>query len=221
MINLIPSEHKNRYRASSRFYKVIAIYAFSVAIIGVCLVGLYFYNTLGKSKLADKQNQLDSLVAQTKQAGSITIQAALIEDRVAAAKQYQEKEQWEVVLKTIGDMTPTNIQMTSLKVTVDSTKAATTVILGGTSPDRRSVVLYNDKLASETSFLSPTIQSLSANTDNTIFTFGIQFTYKSKVTAAAGTTADAGGFLWESPAGAAPADGQAAASGGRHSARWL
>ncbi|HUD20739.1 MAG TPA: PilN domain-containing protein [Candidatus Saccharimonadales bacterium] len=184
MINLLPSEKKNHYQLTSRVYFIISIYIASIALIGLILAGMFGYNLMSQSKITNKQSQLDALNSQAKQSNDIVAQAAFVEDRLKSASQYQDKEKWDEVVGAIASATPTTIQLTDLKVAADATnKSLITVTLAGVSPDRRNVVLYEEKLALNQSFVGPTIQSLAqvAGTTSQQFSFSIQFTYQGAV----------------------------------------
>lgn len=181
MINLLPPEIKNRYKVRSKVFGVATIYIIVLAIIGAGLAGVFFFNLLDQSIISNKESDLSALQNQTKQNDSLTTQAAFVESRVSAASQYQESVLWDETMTKIANFTPTNVQLSSIKIGIDSTKKIATVSMSGSSPDRRSIILFKDKLATEKTYLSPVIQSMSESsaTDGE-YTFGITFTIKTK-----------------------------------------
>lgn len=179
MINLLPSEIKNHYKVNSKIFGITVIYLLILAGIGVGLAAIFSLNLIDKSTISERESKLSGLQSQTKQNDTLTTQAAFVESRVSSASQYLEKNQWDQVTNLIASSTPTNVQLTSMKIAIDATKQTTAVTIAGNSPDRRSVVLFKDKLSAQQGFSSPVIQSLSDSKDgNGIFTFGIQFVYK-------------------------------------------
>lgn len=180
MINLIPSEIKSNQRASSRVYSLSVLYV--VVIAGLILSAMAFstLNLVMSSKNSETQNEIDTLISQQKKEGDISVKAAFIEERVKLASQYRESRAWDSVLQTIADATPTGIQLTSLKIAGDATKG-TSVTLAGLSVDRRSTVLFKDKLTENENFLGPVIQSIaSGSADSGGFSFTILLTLKDK-----------------------------------------
>lgn len=175
MLNLIPPEIKEDQHAASKVYSFVSLYIIITTILILSAVGLSTLNFVKSAQNASIQGDIDNYVAQQKKQGDVSSKAAFISDRLKIASQYKETVAWDQVLQKIADNTPTGVQLSSIKIAPDATKALT-VSLGGTSSDRRTPILFNDRLSKVTQFLSPTLQSIGdGGTDGKTFTFSIAF----------------------------------------------
>lgn len=175
MLNLLPKEVKEKYNASTKAYSISVIYLIVVAILGLGAAGLATFNYMQQVDISNKQGDLQSLVSQQQKSSDITKQAAFLEDRLAASTKYQEKADWSPVLGTIASDIPTDVQLTSLKLT-DSSNFE----LAGQTTNELSAILLKQRLASEKNFNNVTMTALTETKGDKglVYTFNITFGVK-------------------------------------------
>ena len=174
MINLVPPEIKLQKGLKSLVYVVTLTYIVLASVLVLGLAGLATYNYTQKIALGSQQAELDRLEATKNQDKTILGQAAFIQSRVKNAATYQSSSDWNKVLTAIAESTPTNTRLTSVKITSDAAKSPT-IAISGESTDRRSIILFKDKLAITKPFGGATITGLtkSATKDSDSYTFSI------------------------------------------------
>lgn len=155
MLNLLPQKIKERHHVSSKLYTLGLVYFVLLVLLGLGAIGLATYNLTAAASLGQKQTEIDVLNAQKKKQTDITAKAAFIEDRLNAVGTYQEKVEWEKIIQQVADATPTDVQLTALKLT------ATGIDVSGRTTNRRAIVLFSERLSTQSSLSSTNIQSIS------------------------------------------------------------
>ncbi|MEK7202418.1 MAG: PilN domain-containing protein [Patescibacteria group bacterium] len=174
MINLVPPEIKKRKGVRSLTYVVTLCYIVLTAVLLLGLAGLATYNYTQKIALGSQQAELDRLIAEKNQHKTILSQAALIQNRVKSAAGYQSAYDWNQILTAVASSTPTNVSLTSIKISSDQSKPPT-VAITGTTVERRSIILLKDKLALTKPFSGTSISSITESTadNNKTYTFSM------------------------------------------------
>jgi Tfp pilus assembly protein PilN len=185
MINLLPPEHKQKEAIYSRLYALVGVYVLVVFLLGLGAAGLAGYNLTTGTTINDRQQKVDALAGQRAAHKSETTKAAFIEDRIKQAATYTETRQWETVLDAVAATVPSEIQLTSIKATTSTTKAVSLVLAGQTT-DRRAIVLFRQKLASDKKFTGASLQTITDATVNS--KSGFTFTIECAVAATTGGT---------------------------------
>lgn len=175
MLNLLPAEYKNRFRAQSAVYGLSLTYFIIAVVVVLGAAVLATLNLTQTVRNSDIQGQIDELKNQKQRSREIALQASFLEDRLAQAATYQETSRWDKVLDQVANVTPTDVRLTSLKVDINTTKGGTLNIAGETA-DRRSIVLFKDKLISQKELTGVILQSITETkaTSGKMFTFTIQ-----------------------------------------------
>jgi len=185
MINLAPASVKDRYRAYSLAYTVTVIYVIVIAALSLGALVLGTRILTLNAGLDDKQNTLAKYDSDKKKNQELLLQAGLIEDRLKSSAQYQETRHWETIIHQIADLTPTDIQLTNLKTTIETGKPINLTLTGKTS-DQRSIILLRDQLKSLTFINTSTIQTIAEakaeSGSGKTYTFTIITTIKNDVT---------------------------------------
>lgn len=181
MINLVPPEIKQRKGLKSLVYVVTLSYFVISLVLVLGLAGLATYNYTQKIYLSSQQAELDRLAAEKNKDKSILSQAAFVQSRVKGATTYQSSNDWNQVLVSIAQSTPTNTRLTSVRIASADNKSPT-VTISGESTDRRSVILFKDKLLITKPFSGAGITSLTESTSETnkTYTFSISVTVGKK-----------------------------------------
>lgn len=148
MLNLLPSEIKDRYRDKSRVYSLALAYIMLLVLTGLSAAGLATWNYIQQANISNKQGQMDQLRSEKQSKNELTIKAAFVEDRVKSVSQFRENQEWEAILDNVAAATPIGVQLDSMKVSIAKAVNSTTITLGGATTDRRTIVLFRDKLAS-------------------------------------------------------------------------
>lgn len=181
MINLIPPEIKQLKGLKSVIYVATLSYFILASILVLGLAGLATYTYTQKIALGDQRAELDRLTAEKDKVKPLLSEAAFVQNRVKSAATYKSGSDWNIVLDSIARSTPTNTRLTSIKLTGDESKPPT-VTIGGESVDRRSIILFKDKLALTKPFTSASLTALneSATKDTKAFTFSISVSITKK-----------------------------------------
>ena len=174
MINLIPPEIKKRQGVRSLTYVLTLVYAVLTSALLLSLAGLVTYNYTQKIALGSQQAQLDSLVAEKNKNKTLLSQTAFIQNRVKSAALYQSAYDWNQVLTAIGQSTPTDSRLTSIKISSVEDKPPT-ININGEAAERRSIILFKDKLVTTKPFTGAIITNISetTNQDKKTYTFFI------------------------------------------------
>ena len=170
MINLVPPEIKQGKGLKSLVYAVSLVYFVLAAVLLLALAGLATYNYTQKIALSGQQTELDRLTAAKNKDKTLQNQAAFIQNRVKNATSYQSSYDWNQVLAAIAQSTPTSTRLTSIKVAADADKPPTVTMTGETG-ERRSIVLFKDKLALTKPFSGASISSITESTTDNIKTY--------------------------------------------------
>lgn len=181
MINLVPPEIKQGKGLKSLVYAVSLVYFVLAAVLVLGLAGLATYNYTKKIALFDQQAELERLASEKNKDKTLQNQAAFIQNRVKNAVSYQSSYDWNQVLTSIAQSTPTNTRLTSIKVASVENKPPT-IAVSGESADRRSVILFKDKLAATKPFdgVGITVLTESATETKKTYTFAISINISKK-----------------------------------------
>ncbi|MEX0594720.1 MAG: PilN domain-containing protein [Patescibacteria group bacterium] len=179
MLNLIPPEIKQRHKTRSKLYSITVIYIVIAALFILGPIALATYQFVQNSQITDKLSEIDSINAQIGQSKDVSDKLAFIESRVSGATSYQEQRSWDGYLKTIASSTPTTVQLTS--ITLDDGKIAAPMFkVAGKSSNRRSIVLFKDKLTTNELISAAVFENLSesSNESGKVFLFSLAITFK-------------------------------------------
>lgn len=163
MINLVPPEIKKLKGVRSLGYVLTLGYIVVTAALLLGLAGLATYNYTQKTALGSQQTELDRLTAGKNQHKALLSQAAFIQNRVKSAASYKGAYDWNQVLTAVASSTPTNIRLTSIKISSEDGKPLT-IAIGGETGERRSIILFKDKLALTKPFSGASISSITEST---------------------------------------------------------
>jgi len=178
MINLLPPERKENHRVYSLAYVIALFYIIAGVAIFLGAAGLATYNLTVSASNASKEERLQALEEEKTKNSEISNQASFIEDRLKSQKTYQENTSWSQMLTAIAASTPTNITLNSLKAQVDPVTKVTSITLAGSSTNRRSVLLFKDKLSANEAVSAAVIDSIDevGEGNNQSFSFSIELT---------------------------------------------
>ena len=181
MINLVPPEIKQRKGLKSLVYVVTLAYIVISSALVLGLAGLATYNYTQKIYLGSQQAEIERLAADKNKDKTLLSQAAFVQNRVKNAATYRSSYDWNLVLNAIAESTPSNTHLTSIKISSDATKPPT-ITLSGESTDRRSIILFKDKLATNKLIASAGITTLTESTSETnkTYTFSISVSIAKK-----------------------------------------
>lgn len=179
MLNLLPPELKEQRRTKSMLYSTAVIYVLIAVVVGLIVAGLATWGFVQQSEISSLQTEIQGLSNQRKAKESIISTASFIEDRLKAAPTLQEKRKWELILDEIARATPTDIILTSIRVATSQADQSIDISVSGTTTDRRSIVLFRDKLESASTVTKTTILSLSDASTETKkeYSFSLSATY--------------------------------------------
>lgn len=170
MLNLLPSEIKQKYQATSKAYGISGFYVLILVIIGLAATALGTYNYTRQLEINQKQSQLDALNSTQLKNETLASQAAFIQDRLAASASYQDATHWEDVVNAVAADTPTTVQLTDIKLTTTPT---TSLAISGHAGDARSPILFEQKLNQDKNFSGAQLTSLTQSDSNktVVYTF--------------------------------------------------
>ncbi len=179
MLSLLPPELKEARRTRSALINVAVIYLIVIALVGLAIAGLMTWGFMQQSDISDRRSQIEQLTSQRRAKNEIVTKASFVEDRLRAATTAQEKYRWEAILNEIASATPTDTVLTSTRVATTAQGASIDIAISGSTFDRRSIVLYRDKLEASDAITKATILSLSESiVDNRkVFSFSLSATY--------------------------------------------
>lgn len=182
MLNLLPPEIKRQRRQKSQFYATIFGSILVIAVTGLSLLALFTWSVVQQATIAENQSKIDQLSGTKKTKEAIIAQAALVEDRLKNGAGFQEKRQWEMIFNEVASATPADTVLTGIDVTSTADTGKIVLSIAGSSADRRSIVLFRDKLEASAKVSATAIQSLSETiTDTTkTFTFTLVAEYQEK-----------------------------------------
>ncbi len=179
MLNLLPPEIKQGRQVKSLLFNTIIVYVVIGAVIALVTGGLATWSFLQESEIGGKQSQIEQLSSQRRSKEELVSKASFIEDRVKSAGSLQEKRRWENILSDIASATPTDTALTTVRVATSTQPGNIDLTIGGTTTDRRSIVLYRDKLEAA-EFISKTAILTLAESEiegKKQFTFGLSAIY--------------------------------------------
>lgn len=176
MINLLPPERKVAGHFYSRIYALSTVYLVVIVLLGLGAAGLATYNLTTGTTINEKQQTATELIAERNAHKKETVTAAFIEDRMKLASKYQDGQDWPNLLDQFDATVPTDVQLTSVKLASDASKAVNFSV-AGTTTDRRSIILFRQKIAGNPTFGSATLQNITDTKvgDKKAFAFTIQF----------------------------------------------
>jgi len=181
MINLSPPEIKQRKGLKSLVYVVTMAYFVIASLLVLGLAGLATYNFTQKIALDNQKAELDRLTEVKNKDKALISQAAFIQNRVKNVANYRSTYDWNQVLSSLAQSTPTNTQLTSVKISGDASKPPI-INITGSSADRRSIILFKDKLAITSPFTGASITAMAepASDETKSFTFSISVSVAKK-----------------------------------------
>lgn len=180
MLNLLPPEVKQSRRTTSLLYTTIVVYILIMAAVALGIGGLFAWTFVQQGEMSDKQAQIQQLTTQRNAKKELVTAASFIEDRLKSASSLQESRQWEKILADIAAATPTDTKLTGTRLAIQKDNPQIIELtLGGQTTDRRSIVLFRDKLEASEAISKTTILSLSESQADggRIFTFSLSASY--------------------------------------------
>lgn len=180
MLNLLPPEIKSRHKTRSRLYALTVAYIIIAAVFILGSVAGATYKLIQDSQVANYESEISQVKGQIGQHKDVSDKLAFLESRLNAAAQFQEKTSWSELINHIAAATPGPVILNSLRL--ESTAKVPTFVLSGESADRRSAILFHDKLSADASIASVAFESLaeSVTADSKIFTFTMRIAFKAQ-----------------------------------------
>lgn len=170
MLNLLPPEIKSRHKVRSKLYSLTVIYIFIAAVFVLGPIALGTYNFVQNSQISDYDSQIEQIKSQIGQSKGLNDKLSFLEDRSKSAGSYQEQRSYTTYLSAIASSTPAPVLVTTIQLE-DGAIATPVFIVKGTSADRRSVILFKDKISQTTDVTSAAFDSLTEATEGTTKTF--------------------------------------------------
>lgn len=179
MLNLLPPEIKSRHKVRSRLYSVTVFYIIITAIFVLGPIAAITYNFVQSSKVADIESEISQIKSQIGTSQDINNKLSFVESRIVGVTQFKEQRDWNDYLAAISSATPAPVIVTSISLENES-EAGPTFAVVGKSGDRRSIVLYRDKLLdnkliSQTTFTALT-ELIESGSKSFAFSLSIVFT---------------------------------------------
>jgi len=177
MINLLPPEIKSRYKVRSKLYSISVAYIIIASIFILGPIALATYNFIQDSQIAGIDSQIEQLKAQIGKSKDINTQLAFVENRTNSAAQYQEQKDWPDYFDHISAALPAPVTLSNIAL-VSGQK--TTFSVAGKSDDRRSIILYRDKLIDDEDIESAEFTNLKETIQQEVkvFDFSINIIFK-------------------------------------------
>lgn len=179
MLNLLPPELKEQRRVKSLLYSTILGYIITAVAVGLGIAGFATWGFVQQSEIGNKEATIQQLASQRKSKESIITKASFIEDRLSASASLIEKRRWEIILNDIATATPTDTTLTGIRVANATAGSTVDLSLSGKTTDRRSIVLFRDKLEGVEAISKTAILSLAEEEvdGKKIFSFSLSATY--------------------------------------------
>jgi Tfp pilus assembly protein PilN len=179
MLNLLPPEIKEERTVKSRLYGLILGYITTAVVVGLGLAGLATWGFIQQSQIGQLESDIQQLASQRHSKEELINKASFVEDRLKTATTLQEKRKWEEVLNEIASATPTDTKLNSIHIANAQGGKAVDLAISGASSDRRSIVLFRDKLEEASKITKTTILSLSEGLTNgqKVFNFSLSAVY--------------------------------------------
>lgn len=160
MLNLLPPEIKSRHRTRSRLYSITVFYIIVAAIFVLGPIAAITYNFVQSSNVADIESEISQIKSQIGKSQDINNKLAFIENRVSGVTQFKEQKDWNDYLKAISSTIPSPVIVSSIKLE-SGPEAGPTFTVIGNSGDRRSIILYRDKLLEDKTITQVTFTTLT------------------------------------------------------------
>jgi len=177
MLNLLPPEIKSRHKVRSKLYGVTVAYIFIAALFVLGPIALGTYNYIQNSQISDYDSQISQIKTQIGQSKGLNDKLSFLEDRAQSATQYQEQRSYTSYLSTIASSTPSPVLVTGVQLE-DGTVATPVFTVKGTSTDRRSIILFKDKISQSTDVTGAVFDALTEILEES----GKSFSFSMKVT---------------------------------------
>ncbi len=156
-------------------------YAATIIAITLGAVAITTFSYVAQINLDDQQAQLDALTVQEQKYSGLAEKASFIDGRIEQSGKYRSGTNWDTVLGDIAASTPQDTVLTTVSITSDASKGAV-ITVSGTTPTRRSIVLFQDKLATAPTFAAASIASVTEGetAGSKSYSFSISLTLKAK-----------------------------------------
>jgi Tfp pilus assembly protein PilN len=179
MLNLLPEETRQRRAVRSSLYSLASTYVAVIAVLVLGALALKTWTYVQQIEINSLRGQVEELGGRKSSSDEIIAKAAFVEDRLRSAKQFEETHQWEEALNAIATATPTDTVLIDVTLGLIETDSKIAVTLGGVTTDRRSIVLFRDKLAQSPNFSQSAIRSIaeSSEGEEKRFAFSLETTY--------------------------------------------
>lgn len=160
MINLVPSAVKRRQGVKSLVYVVLTVYFVLGAVVILGLAALKTYALINRTSLESQQSELNKIDSEMIRSKELTTKAAFVEQRLNSAAKYRTATDPSEILQAIATATPINSKLTIINITSPPDKGPT-VTVSGFATERRSIVLFKDKLSATEPLANATISALN------------------------------------------------------------
>jgi hypothetical protein len=179
MLNLLPPEIKEQRRVKSLLYSLTLGYIAVAVVIGLGLAGFATWGFVQQGEIGNRESTIQQLAGQRKSKEQIIAKASFVEDRLTASSTLVEKRKWEEILNLIATATPSDTTLGGIRVANTPTGQTVDLSVSGKTSDRRSIVLFRDKLEAEDTVTKTTILSLSEEEANgqKLFSFALSAVY--------------------------------------------
>ena len=170
MLNLLPPEIKSRHKVRSRLYSITVFYIIIAAIFVLGPIATITYNFIQSSQVADIESEIAQIKSQIGKSNEINNKLSFIESRISAVSQFQEQKDWNDYLAVISSATPAPVLVSAIGLE-PQTENSPIITVSGKSGDRRSVILFRDKLMEDKFVSLATFTVLTELLDKGVKTF--------------------------------------------------
>lgn len=179
MLNLLPPELKEQRRVKSLLYSTVLSYIVIAVVVGLGIAGIATWGFVQQGEIGNRESTIQQLASQRKSKESIISKASFVEDRLQASSGLIEKRQWEKILNEIATATPSDTTLSGIRVANTTTGQTVDLSISGKTTDRRSIVLFRDKLEGVEAITKTTILSLAEEEADgkKIFSFALSAVY--------------------------------------------
>ncbi len=161
MLNLLPPELKEQRRVKSLLYSSALTYVFIAVVVGLGIAGFATWGFVQQSEIGNRESTIQQLANQRKSKEDIIAKASFVEDRLLASSSLIEKRKWEEILNEIATATPSDTKLSGIRVGNTTNAQSVDISISGKTTDRRSIVLFRDKLEGVEAITKSTILTLA------------------------------------------------------------
>jgi Tfp pilus assembly protein PilN len=180
-INLLPKEHKTKRRTKRIISLLTTLTLVLLAMVIIILIGLYILDLTVSSTTTETAQQIDQMTTKINNYQQVEKKAIYIADRLKAYESLKNSRvKWSETIVQLANITPSDIQITSLSVNLD---APPHFRLAGLAATNREIVKYQAKIVDSPYFGEAKLESTTAamtSSGKDGFSFNLSFNYKGK-----------------------------------------